>query len=82
MIIRLSNIGNDLKSLRKKLWLTQKEVAELSGFSRLTIITIETGITSPNVATVNRIINALIHTPEYKEKVDENIEMVFFSFDK
>jgi len=82
MKIRLSHIGDDLKSLRNKLWITQKKVAELSGFSRITIITIENGVSSPNIATANKIINALVHTPEFKEKIDENIEMVFFSFDK
>lgn len=49
----------EIKELRKRLGITQKELAELAGVSQSLISQIEKGKVDPRVSTIRKIINAL-----------------------
>lgn len=55
--MRNNTIARILKEERKKHELTQRELSTLSGVSIATIRAIEQGTASPNVDTLNRILN-------------------------
>lgn len=52
IIYAKSNIGKELKDIRKKCKYTQLEVANAIGLTKVSVIKIEKGITSPKVSTV------------------------------
>ena len=58
-IMTHKNVGNNLKEIRAKLGITQAELAELVGVSRVSIISIEKGHFIPTVETALRIGKAL-----------------------
>ncbi len=55
-------VGNRVKEIRKKLGLTQAQLAEIVGVSRVSIVAIETGRYIPTIETALRISQAL-NTP-------------------
>lgn len=57
-------IGNKLLHFRKRLGLTQNEVAEAAGLSNRTYADIERGTVNMRVDTVLKICNALYITPD------------------
>ena len=57
-------IGNKLLSVRKRLGLTQAEVAEAAGLSDRTYADIERGTVNMRIDTILRICNALHITPD------------------
>ena len=57
-------IGNKLLSVRKRLGLTQAEVAEAAGLSDRTYADIERGTVNMRIETVLRICNVLHITPD------------------
>lgn len=57
-------IGNKLLAIRKRLGLTQNEVAELAGLSNRTYADIERGTVNMRVETILRICSALHITPD------------------
>ena len=57
------NIGNAIKTLRKRKKITQKQLAELSGISTNALCSIETGQSYPSMTTINKICSSL-NVPE------------------
>ena len=55
-------VGNRVKEIRTKLGLTQAQLAEIVGVSRVSIVAIETGRYIPTIETALRISQAL-NTP-------------------
>ncbi len=64
LISDLVAIGNKLLAIRKRMGLTQAEVAEIAGLSDRTYADIERGSTNMRVETVLRICEALHITPD------------------
>ncbi len=64
LISDLVAIGNKLLSIRKRMGLTQAEVAEAAGLADRTYADIERGSTNMRVETVLRICDALHITPD------------------
>ena len=64
-------IGNKLLTIRKRLGLTQSEVAEAAGLSDRTYADIERGAVNMRVETILRICNVLHITPD-ELMVEEN----------
>ena len=52
-------VGNKIKEIRTKLGLTQAQLAEIVGVSRVSIVAIETGRYIPTIETALRISQAL-----------------------
>ena len=52
-----------LRTLRERQALTQRELADLAGVSRTTIVTLEQGADSPYPSTVRKLARALGVTP-------------------
>jgi len=52
-------LGNNLKSYRTQLRLTQKELAQLSGVNRSHLAGIESGILNPSIKTIAKLAAAL-----------------------
>ena len=63
LIFDLHTIGNRLLSIRKRLGMTQAEVAEAAGLSDRTYADIERGAVNTRTETLLRICNALHITP-------------------
>lgn len=58
-------VNNNLSKVRKDKWLTQEELAEKSGISRVTIANIERGaVTNLKISTMLSLANALDSTVE------------------
>lgn len=58
-------VNNNLAEVRKDKWLTQEELAEKSGISRVTIANIERGaVTNLKISTMLSLANALDSTVE------------------
>lgn len=64
IIFDLHTIGNKLLNIRKKMGLTQAEVAEAAGLSDRTYADIERGTVNMRTETVLRICNVLHITPD------------------
>lgn len=64
LIFDLRTIGNKLLAVRKRMGLTQAEVAEAAGLSDRTYADIERGTVNMRTETVLRICNALHITPD------------------
>lgn len=64
LIFDFHAIGNRLLTIRKKLGLTQAEVAEAAGLSDRTYADIERGTVNMRIETVLRICNVLHITPD------------------
>ncbi len=64
LILDNRTIGNRLLSIRKKLGLTQNELAEQAGLSNRTYADIERGTVNMKVETILRICSALHITPD------------------
>ncbi|MES2701209.1 MAG: helix-turn-helix transcriptional regulator [Bacteroidota bacterium] len=57
------NIGSAIKSIRKKLSITQYELAERCNLSQTSLSQIETGVKRPSQRTINRVC-AVLDIPE------------------
>lgn len=55
----VGNLGANLKAARKKLGLTQEQVAELSGVHATEVSRIEAGKRDPQVSTVEKLARAV-----------------------
>lgn len=64
LIFEFSIIGNKLYSIRKRMGLTQSDVAEAAELSSRTYADIERGSVNMRIETVLRICNALHITPD------------------
>jgi len=64
LIFDLNVIGNKLLSIRKRLGMTQAEVAEAAGMSDRTYADIERGTVNMRLETLLRICNVLHITPD------------------
>lgn len=64
LIFDFRAIGNKLLSIRKRLGLTQNEVAEAAGLSDRTYADIERGTVNMRIETILKICNALDITPD------------------
>lgn len=64
LIFDFRTIGNKLLSMRKRLGLTQTEVAEAAGLSDRTYADIERGTVNMRIETILRICNVLHITPD------------------
>lgn len=64
LVFDMRTIGNKLLAIRKKLGLTQSEVAEASGLSDRTYADIERGSVNMRTETILKICNALHITPD------------------
>ena len=64
LISDLLTIGNKLLSIRKRMGLTQAEVAEAAGLSDRTYADIERGTVNMRIETILRICGALHITPD------------------
>lgn len=60
--ILLQELGNKLRKYRKKLKLTQEELAEQTGVDRRTISNLENGKANPSFTTLYRLLDCL-HIP-------------------
>lgn len=74
MKFHVDNIGEEIQSLRNRLWYTQRQLADLVKLSRLSIIKMENGETK-HLKNISRVIDTLASTPEYKE-INEDMDMV------
>jgi len=54
-----SNLGRLIRKARRMRDLTQEEVAQMAGISRSLVASIETGISTPSLATLKKIALAL-----------------------
>ena len=64
LIFNMYDIGSRLLSIRKKMGLTQSEVAEIAGLSDRTYADIERGTVNMRVETLLKICQALHITPD------------------
>ena len=64
LVFDFHTIGNNLLSIRKRLGLTQAEVAEAAGLSDRTYADIERGAVNMRIETILRICNVLHITPD------------------
>lgn len=64
LVSDLVTIGNKLLSIRKRMGMTQAEVAEAAGLSDRTYADIERGTVNMRIETILRICNALHITPD------------------
>lgn len=64
IILDYQKIGNKLLAIRKRMGLTQNEVAEIAGLSNRTYADIERGTVNMRVETILRICTALHITPD------------------
>lgn len=64
LVFDLRMIGNKLLMVRKRMGMTQAEVAELAGLSDRTYADIERGTVNMRTETILRICNALHITPD------------------
>lgn len=64
LILDLHTIGNKLLTIRKRMGMTQAEVAEAAGLSDRTYADIERGTVNMRTETILRICNALHITPD------------------
>lgn len=74
LIYDLHAIGNKLLSIRKKMGMTQAEVAESAGLSDRTYADIERGTVNMRVETFLRICNVLHITPD-ELMVEDNLSL-------
>lgn len=72
LIFDLHTIGNKLLSIRKRIGMTQAEVAEAAGLSDRTYADIERGTVNMRTETILRICNVLHITPD-EVLTEENI---------
>lgn len=78
LITDLFAIGNKLLTIRKRMGLTQAEVAELAGLSDRTYADIERGTVNMRIETILRICNALHITPDdilTEEEADGSLQL-------
>ena len=64
LVFDFHQIGNNLLNIRKRMGMTQSEVAELAGLSDRTYADIERGNVNMRIETVLRICNVLHITPD------------------
>ena len=75
LIFDFRAIGNKLLAVRKRMGLTQAEVAEAAGLSDRTYADIERGTVNMRIETILRICNVLHITPD-EILTEENTSMV------
>ena len=63
LVLDMREIGNKLLAIRKRMGMTQVEVAEAAGLSSRTYADIERGTVNMRVETILRICDALILPP-------------------
>ncbi len=73
LIFEFTAIGNKLFSIRKKVGLTQAEVAEKAGLSLRTYADIERGSVNMRIETVLKICNVLHITPDEIFTTDDSL---------
>ena len=67
--MKLFEIGNEIKKLRKDKKMTQAQLAESSGISRVTLGKLERGeVVSVSIKTLDLILNALSYEIDFKSK--------------
>ena len=64
LIFDLHSVGNKLLTIRKRMGMTQAEVAEAAGLSDRTYADIERGLVNMRIETILRICNVLHITPD------------------
>lgn len=64
LVLDMREIGNKLLAIRKRMGMTQVEVAEAAGLSSRTYADIERGTVNMRVETILRICDALHITPD------------------
>lgn len=74
LVFDLHAIGNKLLSIRKRMGMTQAEVAEAAGLSDRTYADIERGTVNMRTETILRICNVLHITPD-EILTEENISL-------
>ena len=74
LIFDLHTIGNKLLSIRKRIGMTQAEVAEAAGLSDRTYADIERGTVNMRTETILRICNVLHITPD-EVLTEENVRL-------
>lgn len=74
LIFDLHTIGNKLLSIRKRMGMTQAEVAEAAGLSDRTYADIERGTVNMRAETLLRICNVLHITPD-EILTEENVKL-------
>ncbi len=77
LVANLVTIGNKLLSIRKRLGLTQAEVAEAAKLSDRTYADIERGTVNMRIETILRICTALHITPD-EILTEENTSLVVY----
>lgn len=76
LVYDFTTIGNKLFSLRKRMGMTQAEVAEAAGLSDRTYADIERGAVNMRIETILRICDALHITPdEILTKNDDDVNL-------
>lgn len=63
----------DVKKIRKKLDITQKQLSEMSGVSQSLIAKIESGRMDPSYSNARKIIRTLEHATQKKERLAEDM---------
>jgi len=67
--MKLFEIGNEIKKLRKDKTMTQAQLAEASGISRVTLGKLERGeVVSVSIKTLDLILNTLSYEIDFKSK--------------
>lgn len=67
--MKLFEIGNEIKNLRKDKEITQAQLAEKAGISRVTLGKLERGeVVSVSIKTLDLILNALAFEIDFKSK--------------
>ncbi len=74
LVYDLHAIGNKLLTIRKRMGMTQAEVAEAAGLSDRTYADIERGTVNMRIATILRICNVLHVTPD-EVLTEENVSL-------
>jgi transcriptional regulator with XRE-family HTH domain len=79
LIFDLHTIGNKLLSIRKRMGMTQAEVAEAAGLSDRTYADIERGTVNMRTETILRNCN-VIHLTSDKVLTEESVSNIFMDF--
>ena len=79
LIFDLHTIGNKLLTIRKRMGMTQAEVAEAAGLSDRTYADIERGTVNMRTETILRNCNVIHLTPD-KVLTEESVSNIFMDF--
>jgi transcriptional regulator with XRE-family HTH domain len=73
-------VGENVRRIREKKWLTQEQFAEISGFSQQYLSGLERGLRNPTVVTVYEIAGALgVSHPRPAATYKENTKIALLS---